>query len=297
MHPRKPLALFSLGVLLAVGASGVQEATAQVPMPVSFESVQVLPRRAPDREHAYGSAPSQRVYGWLAQDGGAGSAPVVVLLHGGCWFSTYGVDHVEPLATALASEGFAVWAPEYRRVGEPGAGWPGTFEDVASALDLLKDENDPALDPERVVLVGHSAGGHLALWAATRGAFEPSHPLYREAPLVPRGVVGLAAISDLAAFAEQGGCQQAVPRLMGGTPASQSERYRLASPAALPHPVPVVLIHGAADGIVPVSQTRAIPGARARLIEGADHFDLIHPGTAAFDVLVEEIQRLLGDRG
>ena len=263
-------------------------------MPVSFESIQTLPSRAPDREYRYGDAPSQRVAVWRPVGGRAAPAPTVVLLHGGCWLSQYGVDHVQPLATALAASGFGVWAPEYRRLGEPGGGWPGTFEDVARAVDLLKEGVDSALDPERVVLVGHSAGGHLALWAAARSAFGPSHTQYSEAPLIPRGAIGLAAITDLVAYAaEAGSCPQAVLRLLGGTPAEQQARYRQASPALLPRPVPLVLLQGSADPIVPPSQASAMPGATVRLVDGAGHFDLIHPQTPAFEMLLEQLRRLL----
>lgn len=291
---RARLLLLTVACLAGHSLAAAPQVSAQRPslrMPVSFAEVQALPRRAPDVELRYGNAPSQRILLWYAA-GTARPAPIVALLHGGCWLAEYSVDHVEPLATALAAEGFAVWAPEYRRIGEAGGGWPGTFEDVAAALDRLNDAGDPALDPERVVLVGHSAGGHLALWAAARAAFPASHPMHREAPLVPRAVVALAAITDLVAHTtEQGGCPPVVPRLMGGSPADQPERYRLASPAALPRPVPAVLVHGSADAIVPLSQARALPDTRLRLVEGAGHFDLIHPETAAFAVLVEELRR------
>lgn len=266
---------------------------AQVSMPVSFESLQALPRRAPNRELRYGDAPSQRVSLWLPDAPAEAPAPVVVLLHGGCWLAQYGVDHVEPLASALADAGFAVWAPEYRRIGEVGGGWPGTLEDVARAIDLLREQSDVALDLGRVVFVGHSAGGQLALWAAARGAFDGTHPQHSDAPLVGRGAIGLAAITNLEAYGvSRGGCPTAVAQLLGGTPGTEAERYRWASPAALPHPVPVVLIQGTRDRVVPPSQAGALPWAKVRLVEGAEHFDVIHPGTVAFGVLLEELRSL-----
>lgn len=143
------------------------------------------------------------------------------------------------------------------------------------------------------MLAGHSAGGHLALWAAARGVFERAHPLFREGLLVPRGAIGLAAITDLAAYGGLGGgCPSAVAQMLGGTPQTQPERYRLASPAVLPHPVPVALIQGTRNTVVPPSQARALTWATVRLVEGAEHFDLIHPGTAAFTVLLEELRAL-----
>jgi len=260
---------------------------AHADMPVSYDAVMALPSRAPDRELTYGDAPSQRVLVWHAEIT-RGRAPVVVLLHGGCWLAQYGVEHIAPLATALAASGFAVWAPEYRRVGEAGGGWPGTFDDVRAAIDLLRETDDPVLDKSRTVLAGHSAGGHLALWAGATGA---------GAPLVPRGVVGLAAITDLAAYytAGGGGCEQSVPELLGGTPIQQPERYAQASPVALPSPVSVVLLQGTADPIVPLSQASALTAADVRPVAEAGHFDMIHPGTATFPVLLQELRRLLGD--
>jgi acetyl esterase/lipase len=262
-------------------------AVTQVDMPVSYDQVLAAPSRAPDAEMAYGDSPSQRVLVWRAQ-GVAGRAPVVILLHGGCWLAQYGVEHVAPLATALAASGYAVWAPEYRRVGEEGGGWPGTFDDVTGAIQLLEDTDDPALDRGRSVLVGHSAGGHLALWAGATGALEP---------LAPRGVVGLAAITDLAASYARGGggCAPAAPQLMGGTPGEQPERYAQASPAALPTPVPVVLLQGSADPIVPLSQASALSTADLQVVPGAGHFDMIHPGTAAFPALLQALRRLASD--
>jgi len=269
-------------------ANGASAIYAHADMPVTYDAVLALPSRAPDRELAYGDAPSQRVLVWHAEGSPRGRAPVVVLLHGGCWLAQYGVEHVRPLATALAAAGYAVWAPEYRRVGEAGGGWPGTFDDVRSAIDLLRETDDSGLDTSRTVLVGHSAGGHLALWAGATGA---------GAPLVPRGVIGLAAITDLAAYytAGGGGCEQSVPQLLGGTPDQLPERYSQVSPVALPSPVPVVLLQGTADPIVPPSQASALTSAEVRAIAGAEHFDMIHPGTAVFPVLVQELRRLLGD--
>jgi acetyl esterase/lipase len=299
MSPRADTLLLCAVLALTTGCAGATEAQvdgpagigsslyAQADMPVTYDQVLALPSRAPDRELTYGDAPSQRVLVWYAE-GNRGRAPVVVLLHGGCWLAQYGVEHVAPLATALAASGYAVWAPEYRRVGEAGGGWPGTFDDIRAAIDFLRETDDPLLDSSRTVLVGHSAGGHLALWAGATGA---------GAPLVPRGVIGLAAITDLAAYYTSGGggCEQSVPQLMGGTPDQQPERYRQASPVSLPSPVPVVLLQGTADPIVPPSQAAALTTAEVRAVAGAEHFDMIHPGTVVFPALVLELRRLLGN--
>ncbi|MHA7815464.1 MAG: alpha/beta hydrolase family protein [Pseudohaliea sp.] len=233
---------------------------------VSFEAVQALPSTPPAARLAYGQADSQYGLYWAPADG-AVAAPLVVLIHGGCWLAEYGVDHLRPLAGALAEAGFAVWAPEYRRVGD-GGGDPATLEDLRAAIARL-----PALpvEPRGLAFVGHSAGGHLALWAAAGGSGVVP---------VPDLAVGLAAITDLAAYGATGGsCGAAVAAFMDGAPAA---RYRALSPAFLRYTMPVVLLHGDADAIVPPAQAAALPGATVHALPGAGHFDLIHPGGEAF---------------
>src|SRR5215212_9588798 len=138
---------------------------------ISFAEVAAAPAPAADHRESYGSDPLQ--FGELRLPRGTtGRVPVVVFLHGGCWRAAYDLTHVAAAAAALASAGYAVWVPEYRRVGNDGGGWPGTFEDVAAAVDHVRDlaVRYPSLDTTRVVLAGHSAGGQLALWAASRRA-------------------------------------------------------------------------------------------------------------------------------
>lgn len=282
--------LLSPFLAIAFSATPLPAATE---MPVTFGQVTDLGFREPDERLEYGGAESQHVLIWRSGRQQTSGAPLVALLHGGCWLSQYSVDHIYPLATALSDAGFAVWAPEYRRVGESGGGWPGTFEDIAEAMDLL---TRPGFDVDRVVLVGHSAGGHLALWAAARAAFAlPEEGLAGAGPEL-LAVIGLAAISDLASYSElDGSCSQAVAQLMGGIPRDLPERYRKASPVNLSLPVPVVLLQGSDDPIVPPSQAEAMPGARVQMLEGAGHFDLIHPGTTAFGVLLDELEQILRD--
>src|SRR5262245_24908346 len=144
----------------------------------------------------YGPAPSQ--FGDLRLPAGPGPHPVVVGLHGGWWRAPHGLEPHANLCEALRAEGFATWNVEYRRVGEEGGGWPGTFEDAGSAVDFLA-ELAPAygLDLSRAVTLGFSAGGHLALWVAARHRLDPGHPLRPRAPFRLRGAVSLAGAVDL----------------------------------------------------------------------------------------------------
>jgi acetyl esterase/lipase len=217
-------------------------------------------------------------------------AQLVIFLHGGFWRAAYDRTHTGPLATALAAEGFAVCVPEFRRTGQRGGGWPGTFDDVATAVDVL-----PALVREAAgrdmisdrpaLLGGHSAGGHLALWAASRHRLPPEAS-WRTPPGQARGVVALAAVSDLAACHALGLGQGAARALLGGGPGRHPGRYRLADPMQLlPVGCRVRLVHGSADDRVPcgmsrdyLAQARAA-GDDAALDElpGAGHFDVIDP--------------------
>jgi acetyl esterase/lipase len=228
-----------------------------------------------------------------AQTSGSQPAPLVLFLHGGFWRAAYDRTHTRPLATALAYAGFAVCVPEFRRTGQRAGGWPGTFDDVATAVDTL-----PALVREAasaqlisdgpVLLAGHSAGGHLALWAASRHRLPPDASWHAPAGRV-RGVVALAAVSDLVACHALRLSQDAVGALLGGGPGRYPDRYRLADPVQLlPVGCPVRLVHGSADDRVPcgmsrdyLAQARAA-GDDADLDElpGSGHFEVIDPLSA-----------------
>ena len=229
-----------------------------------------------------------------------GPWPAVVLIHGGFW--RYGWDRtlMTPLARDLAARGIAAWNIEYRRVGQKGGGWPGTLEDVAAAADAVLGLE--GINPERVVTVGHSAGGHLALWLAAR------HRLPEGAPganprLRPRGAISQAGVSDLVAGARAGLGGGACQALLGGEPDDVPERYAVASPAALlPLGVPQLLVHGARDDLVPPAQSREFAVASTAAgdaveivdLDGADHFDVIEPEGEGWAGVVERLPALLG---
>jgi acetyl esterase/lipase len=223
----------------------------------------------------YGNEHSQFVE-FRRPAGGAGR-PLIVNIHGGFWRVRYDLLHAEPLCEALAAAGFATANIEYRRVGEPGGGWPGTFDDFKRAVTFAR-EHAPQYggDPSRTIVLGHSAGGHLALWVAA------------EIPDLI-AVIGLAPVASL----HQTLSDNAVAGLMGGTPAQFPDRYAYADPAR-PTTVPRVLIHGTADDIVPIALSRDY-AAPSRLIEipGADHFAVIDPQHVAWHVLLREVTALL----
>jgi acetyl esterase/lipase len=195
----------------------------------------------PDR-HRFGDDPSQVAD--LHVPGGPGPFPVAVVLHGGYWQTRYGKLVMRPLAADLVRRGWAAWNLEYRRLGTGrggGGGWPMTFDDVAAGIDALASLGDPRLDLERVVAVGHSAGGQLALWAAGRA--DPAVPV--------RGVLALAPVTNLAAA---GATARA---LMGGSPSEVPERFASADPLQrAPLDVPVRIVHAVDDATVPVTRSR-----------------------------------------
>jgi acetyl esterase/lipase len=191
----------------------------------------------------YGSDPLQ--FGELRVPDGPGAHPLAVLVHGGCWLARLGqfpenaisLEIMRPMAVALEANGIATWNVEYRRLGNPGGGWPGTFEDVGQSIDFVRDlARTRRLDLERVVLVGHSSGGHLVLWAAARHKLPATNPLRGSFPLAVAGVVDIDAPPDLESIIpmERQVCgEPIVERLLGGTPAEFPARYRDASATGL----------------------------------------------------------------
>lgn len=268
----------------------------------TFADVLALPSRPADRRIAYGSDPSQ--FGDLRLPStGAPPFPLVALIHGGCWESEYDLSHTDALATSIADLGVACWSLEYRRLGQAGGGWPGTFLDVAGGVDFIRTLAVSRLvDVSCVVLMGHSAGGHLALWAAARARVPAGSPLFAREPLAVRGVLSLAGISDLRAAYEQQVCDGSPGRLLGGGPAEFPDRYAEGSPfALLPLGAPQVLVHGSEDAIVPVAFSTAYAeaagargdAARAVIVDGAGHFDVISPASRAWPVVAGAIRELL----
>lgn len=252
---------------------------------VSYSAVESLRFREPDERIAYGDDALQFGLLWRppASSGAspvAAPPPVVVLIHGGCWLNAYNIDHTYALGTALADAGYAVWSLEYRRTGDAGGGWPGSFNDVKSGIAHLGTLGRFAIDTDRFVIAGHSAGGHLALLAG------------RDTPAAT-AVLGLAAITDIKAYAAgNNSCESATPQFMGGTPQELPEAYLAANPGEHPTHRSTVLLHGASDTLVSVNQALMV-GARTLFVEGGGHFDWVHPGTRSYRVLLSTLQSVL----
>lgn len=251
------------------------------------------PQPVPDHRIAYGSDPHQ--FGELRLPRGTGPSPVAIVIHGGCWSPKYGLGYMGNLCAALTEAGLATWSIEYRRVGDRGGGWPGTFHDVAAAADFVRQlSKQYALDLKRVIAVGHSAGGHLALWLAARSKLSRDFELYEKNPTELRAVVSLAGIPDLARAGREGVCDDMAHQLLGGTPAKFSERYRQASPSEmLPLGVKQVLIHGHADKHVPLQLSVAYADQARKAgddvelitISGAGHFEVVTPSAEAWSTV------------
>jgi acetyl esterase/lipase len=280
---------------------GAFAATSAAAEPASVQDYMGQPQVKAAARIAYGPAPAQVVDLFLPK--GKGPYPVVVLIHGGCYLAEYqGLAQTSGVAADLAGRGYAVWNVEYRKLGEPGAGYPGTFLDVADAVDRIRTEAARYhLDAGKVVALGHSAGGHLALWAAARHRLPRSSPLWRADPLPIRAVVSLGGIGDLrgqgGVFA--GACgAETIPTIIDE--ASRETPYADTSPAELlPLGARVVMISGVFDHVMPPFTGRAFveklhkagDSAEVMAIPDAGHFDVVMPGRAAWKIVAAIVAR------
>ena len=237
----------------------------------------------------YGPQRQQRGQWWLPA--GRSDLPLVVLVHGGYW--RRGFDHhlQDAVAAALVDRGFAVWNIDYRSSAQP---WPATLSDAAAALDHVA--SCPRVDLSRVAVVGHSAGGQLALWLASRDRL-PADVVGATPVVRPVLVVAQAPVADLVAGALERLGRGAVQALLGGDPDQVPERYAIASPLAL---LPlsggrVVLVHGDADNTVPLRQSQGYAeasGAELHVLPGLGHFEHLDPASPALTPVVAALARL-----
>ncbi len=242
------------------------------------------PPADPDARIPYGDGPLQ--FGDLRLPAGDGPHPLVIVIHGGYWQAIYNLTHAGHLCIALANAGIATWSLEYRRIGDPGGGWPGTLDDVEAGVAHARSLE--GVDLSRVVLFGHSAGGQLALWVASRGV------------LPVRAVVSVAGVVDLHDTWDRRLGGGIVARFLGGTPDEVPERYDAASPRKLlPLGVRTVLVHGTDDPSVPYDLAQsylAAAGGEAEVmeLEGAGHFEPVDPQSAEWPRVLDLLRSLLG---
>lgn len=283
--------LTHLGILGIAGAAALGGAAPPAAEPPLLGTKDYVARALvpADERFEYGTGPSRFADLYLPK--GIRPYRLVVFFHGGCWMSEYGLDPVGGFCRALADEtGLAVLNVEYRRAGEEGGGWPGTFHDAAAALDFVDELSTRApVSRQGVIVAGHSAGAHLALWLAARAGLPFDDPLRTPVRIRPSRVVALAPLADLADVPGTA-CAGALDGLLG-PPSLRETRFRSASPAArLPLGVPQIVVAGTRDRIVPVALAGAYAGkARAAgdeisLVEipSAGHFELVTPGSPAW---------------
>ena len=257
-------------------------------MSVPSRDILELPPPAADARISYG--PEALQFGDLRLPSGPGPHPVVIVVHGGFWRAFYNLEYFGHVCAALTARGLATWNIEYRRIGNPGGAWSGTFLDVAAAADHLRVlAQDYPLDLDRVIALGHSAGGHLALWLAGRSRLPGESPLIQSIPLPLRAAISLCGVADLHRAWELRLGDGVVRDLLGGTPEEYPERYAAASPAALlPLGVRQLLIHGEQDQAVPfhtIVEYVAAAGARGDdvtllALPDTGHFEVVDPRSA-----------------
>jgi len=290
---RRLAAVVLVALSASAGALGAQQLLGTQDLPS-------LAAGPPTARIQYAAGPFQ--FGNLRVPKGPGRHPVVVFIHGGCWLSAYDIAHAGSFEQAMADSGFAVWSLEYRRVGNDGGGWPGTFQDIANGTDYLRTlAAKYSLDLNRVVVAGHSAGGMFALWVAARKKIPASSELYVANPLAVRGVFALAPAPDLEGLSAAGTCGSVINKLMGGAPAEHADRYAAASPMKLvPVGVPQTLIVGAQDrswapiGRAYFARAQSVGDSGVTLVEApeAGHFELVAPKTTTWPIVIRELKAM-----
>lgn len=301
----RALGLAALGVGLAVASAALAD-------PLTPLGYMKAMKTAPaDAQVTYGPAPQQHVDLFLPK-GGSGPFPVVVLVHGGCYSNEVPAASLSAPAAELASRGVAVWNVEYRRVGDPGGGYPGMYQDVGAAIDKLRDEAAARkLDLNRVVIVGHSSGTVLGLWAAGRAHLPATSPLHTGNPLKPAGVVGIAGLGHLKDIAPQlpwiCGDDLKADQVVGQAAPTRPDPFADTSPQfLLPFGMPQLMITGVYDSYLPpymalwwrIAATRKGDPAEVRVIPDAGHFDVVAVQTPAWpvvrDAILEQVAKLKG---
>ena len=276
---------YALSVLIALilfaTTTSAQEALGSAnkkPLQVSFADVKALSYIPITEQMTYGDDENQFIEVWAAnkRDQVEPISAGIILIHGGCWMADYGVAHVRALASALSERNYNVFAIEYRRTGQLGGGWPGSLNDVGVGIRTIRD----TYPKMALSVIGHSAGGHLAMLAGTDPSFRLS------------AVIGLAAITDISSYAQgESGCEKATVEFMGGKESVIPQAYSLANTRDKRIVAPLYLLGSEADKIVPPEQNRH---DQARHFKGKNigHFDWVHPETEAFQHILNTLSRL-----
>jgi acetyl esterase/lipase len=253
---------------------------------VAYSMVETLPFTAADETISYGADSMQYALLWRAKKVNKVKSiennlqyPLVILIHGGCWLSEYDIQHTYALSTELAQEGFNVWSLEYRRTGDIGGGWPSTYDDIKTGILASASYNSGEFDLANSVLVGHSAGGHLALLAG--GEINQL-----------KAVFGLAAITDVEEYAAgTNDCQKVTQNFMQGMPLDKTTEYHMANPSKQLLHIDTVILQGDKDDVVPAFNLDKLE-RKVIILDGAGHFDWIHPGSVAFNTLTQHLNGL-----
>ena len=302
------LAISALAFALTLSSSGLIAAdTLPLPAPgapMKLADYMALKGPAPSATFAYGSAPSQ--YAELFLPPGKGPFPVAVLVHGGCWTKEFGgIDQLRNIAGALAARGIAAWNVEYRRVDEAGGGYPGTYQDMNAALDALAAQaRRYPLDLERLVAVGHSAGGQLVQWMAGRSRIPASSPLHPTGTLQVRRVVSLGGLADLRREATliQSSCERSTAELAGSPSAARPDVFSDTNAAdLLPNGSSTILVTGELDKVSPPRVAHAYAqraraagdAAETRILPGASHYDEVAASSASWPLVLGAIESSL----
>ena len=275
-----------------------------VAAPMSLDDYLALNGPAPTAQIAYGPTPSQ--YAQLFRPEGSGPFPVVVLVHGGCWTVAFGgIKQMRNVAGALVAQGIAVWNVEYRRVDEPGGGYPGTYEDMHAALDSLRQHApEYQLDVKRIVAMGHSAGGQLVQWIAGRDKLPKSSPLYRDTVLPIKNILSLGGLADLRHEKDliKSSCERDIAQLAGSASNERPDIYSDTNAADLmPNGSRTVLATGELDTISPprVAHDYAAKAklagdhAEVLIMPGASHYDEIAATSNAWRMILPVIKQML----
>ncbi|MEC9060329.1 MAG: alpha/beta hydrolase, partial [Pseudomonadota bacterium] len=231
---------------------------------VPYSALGVLLTSEADEQFSYGNDALQTVYTWhgRSSDNEMYADKAIIFIHGGCWLNAYGYEHAKGMYKALAELGMGVYVPEYRRVGDEGGGWPGSLDDVSQAINTALKRIEREGRYTSIFIVGHSAGGHLALLAAQRLS---SSSLNLTRTNLKR-VIGIGAITDIQTYARgHNSCQSATERFMNGTPEELPAKYQSATPNPELSTMPITLLQGDADNIVPARHAELI-GASKKII-------------------------------